>query len=184
MAVEPNAAMRAAAEPHPRVIWHDGSAEASGLAPGSVDLVLCAQAFHWFRQHEAVKEFHGILRPGGRLALMWNNRDGRDPFTRDYIAAIRAVNGDSPIERREFDPSVIHRHGWFTEATLATFENQQPLSLEALIGRATSASYVPRGGRLFEVLSESLAALLERHRDAGGQVRMKYVTTVYLAGRR
>ena len=184
MAIEPNPAMRAAAEPHPRVSWHDGSAEATGLAAVSVDLVLSAQAFHWFRQREAVREFHRILRPGGRLALMWNNRDGRDPLTRGYIEAIRAVNGEDPIERRKFDPGVIHRDDWFAPATLATFENQQLLTREGLIGRATSASYVPREGRRFEALSEKLAALFERHRDPAGHVTMKYVTKVYRAKRR
>ena len=69
-------------------------------------------------------------------------------------------------------------------ATLATFENQQLLTREGLIGRATSASYVPREGRRFEILSESLAALFDRYRDAGGHVTMKYVTKVYLAERR
>src|SRR5262245_18241062 len=39
-AVEPNAEMRAAAAPHPHVTWQDGTAEATGLPPGSVDLVL------------------------------------------------------------------------------------------------------------------------------------------------
>jgi len=184
MAVEPNAAMRAAAAPHPRVSWHDGSAEATALPRESVDLVLCAQAFHWFRQREAMEELHRILRPGGRLALMWNSRDRRDPLTRAYIEAIRAVNGEDPIEGREFDPGVIHRDGWFAPATLATFEHQQLLTREGLIGRATSASYVPREGRRFEILSESLAALFERYRDPGGHVIMKYVTQVFLAGRR
>jgi len=184
IAVEPNAAMRAAAAPHPRVSWHEGSAEATGLPRGSVDLVVCAQAFHWFRQPEALEELHRILRPGGRLALMWNSRDPRDPLTRAYIEAIRAVNGEDPIEGREFDPSVIDRDGWFAPATLATFENQQLLTREGLIGRATSASYVPREGRRFEILSESLAALFDRYRDAGGHVTMKYVTKVYLAERR
>jgi SAM-dependent methyltransferase len=47
VAIEPNAAMRAKAEPHPRVEWRDGTGERTGLPPASVDLVLCAQAFHW-----------------------------------------------------------------------------------------------------------------------------------------
>jgi len=80
-AVEPNAEMRAAAAPHPLVTWHDGTAEATGLDRASVDLVLCAQAFHWFRPPEAVAEFARILRPGGRLAIVWNRRDRSDPLT-------------------------------------------------------------------------------------------------------
>ncbi|MGH2570868.1 MAG: class I SAM-dependent methyltransferase, partial [bacterium] len=69
VAIEPNAAMRAAAEPHPRVEWRDGTAEDTRLAAASMDLVLCAQAFHWFRQEEAVAEFARVLRPRGRLVV-------------------------------------------------------------------------------------------------------------------
>src|SRR5688500_14656893 len=47
-AVEPNTAMRAAAAPHAGVRWHGGRAQATGLPDASVDLVLCAQAYHWF----------------------------------------------------------------------------------------------------------------------------------------
>jgi len=56
VAVEPNRAMREAAAPHARVTFRDGSAEAIPLADGSVDLVLAAQAYHWFRAVPAVTE--------------------------------------------------------------------------------------------------------------------------------
>jgi SAM-dependent methyltransferase len=152
-AVEPNAAMRAAAEPHPLVEWREGTAEATGLPDQSVDLVLCAQAFHWFRQRDALAEFHRVLKPGGRLALMWNARSRSDPLTLGYILAIHAVNGEHPAERRELDPDIVHRDGWFTPATLQTFENDQTLDREGLIGRATSASYVPREGAALATLT-------------------------------
>src|SRR5439155_1443196 len=82
LAVEPNAEMRAAAIRHPGIEWRAGTAEATGLDSGIVGLVLCAQAFHWFRAQHALAEFSRILRPGGRLALMWNSRDRADPLTR------------------------------------------------------------------------------------------------------
>ncbi|HEY6867510.1 MAG TPA: class I SAM-dependent methyltransferase [Candidatus Eisenbacteria bacterium] len=184
IAVEPNAAMRAAAPPDPRVEWRDGTAEGTGLPPACVDLVTCAQAFHWFRQREAVAEFHRILRPGGRLAIMWNNRDPGDPLTRSYIEAIHAVNGEHPAERRGFDPAVVHGDGLFTPPRVETFDHSQELDLAGLIGRATSASYVPREGQAFAELQERLTALFERHRDARGRVHLRYLTRVHLAERR
>lgn len=184
VAVEPNAAMRAAAEPHPLVAWREGTAEATGLGAESADLLLCAQAFHWFRQREAVAEFHRILRPGGRLVIMWNNRDSGDALTRDYIEAIRAVNGEHAIERREFDPAVVHVDGLFTPPRLESFEHAQELDLPGLIGRATSASYVPREGPAFSDLRERLTTLFERHHDARGRVRLKYRTRLHLTERR
>ena len=107
LAVEPNAEMRAAAIPHPGIEWRAGTAEATGLDSGIVGLVLCAQAFHWFRAQQALAEFSRILRPGGRLALMWNSRDRADPLTRAYVEAIHAVNGEHPVEQMAFEPASI-----------------------------------------------------------------------------
>ena len=65
IAVEPGRGMRGAAEPHPNVRWLAGKADATGLASGSIDVVVCAQSFHWFQRHEAVAEFARILKPRG-----------------------------------------------------------------------------------------------------------------------
>ncbi len=181
IAVEPNATMRAAAAPHRLVRWKEGTAESTGVADASVDLVACAQAFHWFRQREAVAEFRRILKADARLALVWNTRDERDAFTRGYIEAIHAVNGEHPAEQREIEPGVIESDRMFTPTRLSLFDHAQALDREGLIGRATSASYVPREGEMFEVLRGKLLGLFEKHRDSGGQVRLKYITKVYLA---
>jgi len=184
LAVEPNPEMRAAASAHPRVEWRDGAAEATGLERGSVHLVLCAQAFHWFRPADSLAEFHRILRPGGRLALMWNSRDRGDPLTRGYVEAIHAVNGEHPAELRPFDPARVAAGGLFTEPREHRFPHAQALDLEGFLGRATSASYVPREGEAFERLRALLVALWERGRDARDMVTMRYVTEVFLAERR
>ena len=184
IALEPNAAMRAAALPHDRIEWRDGAAEATGLAVGSVGLVLCAQAFHWFRAREAVAEFHRVLAPGGRLALMWNSRDRQDPLTRGYVEAIHAVGGEHPAELRPFDRDVIAADGLFTPVRELRFPHHQILDREGLIGRATSASYVPRDGDRLARLRALLTTLWERERDARGLVTMRYVTEVFLAERR
>ena len=184
IALEPNAAMRAAALPHDRIEWRDGAAETTGLAAGSVGLVLCAQAFHWFRARDAVAEFHRVLTPGGRLALMWNSRDREDPLTRGYVEAIHAVGGEHPAELRPFDRGVIAADGLFTPVRELRFPHHQILDREGLLGRATSASYVPRDGDRLARLRALLTTLWERERDAHGQVTMRYVTEVFLAGRR
>ncbi|MBL8849413.1 MAG: class I SAM-dependent methyltransferase [Planctomycetaceae bacterium] len=183
VAVEPNVDMQQGAEPHVRVKWQTGTAEETGLADNSVDLVLCAQAFHWFRQPEALAEFHRILKPAGRLALMWNKRDSRDPFTAGYRQAIVDVEGESAIEMREYDPGIMERDGLFTPARSFEMPNEQQFDLAGLIGRATSASYVPKTGERFETLRESLVRLHREYADLNGTVVLKYITQVYLAGR-
>lgn len=181
LSIEPNAAMRAAATPDPRIEWREGTAEATGLPGASVDLVVCAQAFHWFRQPEAIAEFRRVLRPGARLALMWNGRDRNDPLTRGFVESIHAVNGEHPAERRPFDPAVVAAAGAFAPPRFLTFEHAHPLDREGFIGRATSASYVPNEGPLRERLVALLGDLWERYRDARGVVTMKYVTRLWLA---
>lgn len=188
LAVEPNAEMRAQGLRHPRLEWRDGTAEASGLPDASVDLVLSAQAFHWFRQDEAVFEFHRILGPGGRLALMWNSRDRSDPLTLGYVEAIHAVQGEHPAERRHSldgeRAARVSGSGHFTPPTLLAFPHRQELDLAGLIGRARSASYVPIGGDALRRLEELLRDLFERHRDEQGRVTLHYITQVYRADHR
>ncbi|MEO8502153.1 MAG: class I SAM-dependent methyltransferase, partial [Vicinamibacteria bacterium] len=90
-AVEPNAAMRESAETHAGVTFVDGTAEATRLGTASVDLVICAQAFHWFKPVESLAEFQRILRPRGRLVFFVNERDNEDAAMRAYNAAIKAA---------------------------------------------------------------------------------------------
>jgi SAM-dependent methyltransferase len=182
IAVEPNRAMRDSASVHEKLDWRAGSAEETGLGSAGVDLVLCAHAFHWFRQR-SVMEFHRILRPGGTLALMWNIRDGRDPATKGYIEAIHSVNGEHPAELREFAPEVVHLDGYFTPPELRTFSHHQDPDCEGLIGRALSASYVTRDGPAAETLKDLLKRLFLQFQDNRGLLTLVYLTKVYLSQR-
>ena len=184
IAVEPNAAMREAAAPHPRVAWRDGTAEALGLPAGAADLALCAQSFHWFREAEALREFHRVLRSGGRLAIVWNTRDRADPFTSAFVEAIHAVHGEHPAERRPFDPAVIGARGLFEPPVRAAVAHAQRLDRAGVHGRAASASYVPKDGAGFGEMTRLLDAAFDRHAGADGTVRLRYVTEVWRSARR
>ena len=92
-AVEPNREMREAAE---RILqgqagFHsvDGTAEATTLPNQSVDLIVAAQAFHWFAPLPTRAEFDRILKPDGHVVLMWNARHlDSTPFLRGYEALV------------------------------------------------------------------------------------------------
>lgn len=189
-AVEPNADMRAegaGAALAGSIEWVEGSAEATTLGAGSVELVLCAQAFHWFRHREALDEFARILRAHtpsgapGRLALIWNDRDMRDAFTAEYSRLIREASGDHPAER-DFDPQeIVAAHARFGNVRVRAFPHAQALDLEGALGRALSASYAPKSGPAHDRMIEGLQAAHARLADERGIVRLVYLTRVYLA---
>src|SRR4051812_9557350 len=76
--VEPNAAMRAAAEELLRDYSGfrsvNGDSENTTLPDASIDFVTAAQAFHWFRPGPTKTEFKRIIKPGGWVSLIWNLR--------------------------------------------------------------------------------------------------------------
>jgi len=97
IAVEPVAAMLdklAAAQPEVRPLV--GTAEAIPLPDASVDVVVCAQAFHWFATAEALSEIHRVLKPRGRLGLVWNMRDARVPWVAQMDRIVNEFEGDAP----------------------------------------------------------------------------------------
>ena len=183
IAVEPGEAMRRAAAPHPNVAWVAGRAEATGLCSQAVDLVLCAQSFHWFRTTDALSEFARILKERGRLAITWNHRSASDPLTAGYQQAIVDVGGEGTAESRTFDPDVIAASGLFSSPERKSFPNFQRLDLAGLIGRARSASYVPKSGAAGERLLGLLRALHERYADESGFVTLVYDTEVFCSTR-
>jgi SAM-dependent methyltransferase len=62
----------------------------------SVDVVICAHAFHWFANKEAMTEIHRVLKPGGRLVMLWNLRDTREPWVAEVAGIVSEVAGESP----------------------------------------------------------------------------------------
>jgi SAM-dependent methyltransferase len=180
LAVEPNAAMREAAAPHPRVEYRVGTAEATGLAAASVDLVLCAQAFHWFDAQRALAEFRRILRPGGRLAILWNERREDDAFTGAYSRLVAEMAPDRTEASREGLLADLLRGG-FRDVQCLEFDHEQRLTADGLAGRALSASYMPRQGPQSEDLRRRLRALHDQYADGSGAVKLLYRTVLWRA---
>lgn len=190
IAIEPGQAMRrAAAEAEQReplgIDYRDGRAEATGLPDGFAHIVTCAQSFHWFDAPRALAEFHRILRPGGRLALLWNVREPGDApaewFERVVRRAQDAAEAAGRIVRREraADPA---RTGHFINVRRLRFRNDAIYTLEGLLGRARSSSYWPDPGPWREELEADLIALHAAHRS-GDAVTLAQVCEVTLADR-
>ncbi|TAM61434.1 methyltransferase domain-containing protein [bacterium] len=173
-AVEPNAAMRNAASAHERVLAVDGTAERTGLADASVDLVTAFQAYHWFDPEPTQREFARVLVPGGRVALVWNVRDDSDPFTGEYGELIRAAAVDREVERRHGAVESFLRDARFTNGRRLEVVNFQRLDLAGLSGRVESTSYVPHAGPIYERLLAGIRRLHARYADREGYVALAY----------
>ncbi|BBU29305.1 hypothetical protein BTHE68_30390 [Burkholderia sp. THE68] len=97
IAIEPVDSMRAKlAAALPGVEALAGTAQSIPLADASVDALVCAQSFHWFASRAALDEIHRVLKPGGRLGLVWNLRDARVPWVAKLDAIVNRYEGDTP----------------------------------------------------------------------------------------
>jgi SAM-dependent methyltransferase len=193
-AIEPNADMRAAATPHELVEFLAGTAEKIPLPTASVDLVVSFQAFHWFDFMQSLQEFHRILKPSGRLALMWSIWDKRDAISRRYSHLISEASKYHQCQAqprlqvttllKNLRYQLFWRGLWlpyFTNLRRHWFTYHQELDLAGLIGCARSQGFVPLEGTELEKLVSDLSELCDRSRNERSRVRLAYRTRLYLA---
>jgi SAM-dependent methyltransferase len=97
IAAEPVAAMLAKLSAElPQVDTLAVTADALPLPDESVDTVICAQSFHWFATGAALAEIRRVLKPGGRLGLIWNMRDASIGWVAQLDAIVNRREGDAP----------------------------------------------------------------------------------------
>ncbi len=108
-------------------------AEQIPLATSSIDVVVAAQAFHWFDQERALPEIARVLRPGGVLSLVWNNGDLTVPWVKKVFALMdltAAEVGDDPFEGFDL----------FTSSEASVFRHWQQFHRDSLVGFVASQS--------------------------------------------
>ena len=185
LAVEPNKAMRSAAEhlmsAYPGFVSIDGSAESTTLHTASVDFITAGQSFHWFDQSKAKSEFSRILRQGGWVVIIWNERRlDATPFLRDYEQVLLKYGTDYKEVRHENTAAAIAEFFAPNDYRVQNFENAQEFDFEGLIGRVSSTSYVPEPGTTaFLELLEALRSVFSRHAVAD-KIVVEYNTGVYI----
>jgi SAM-dependent methyltransferase len=182
--IEPNSAMRAAADEllkaYQRFRSTNGTAEATTLAPHSVDVVTAAQAFHWFDQQQASAEFARILKPQAWVVLIWNERRiVSTPFLRAYEDLLLEFGTDYAQVRHENVYDKIADFFAPQEFKLATFENLQPVDFDGLRGRLLSSSYIPTAADPgYQSMLDRLRELFLAHQK-DDMVIVEYDTKVY-----
>ena len=128
-----------------------GTAEEIPLADDSVDAVLVAQAWHWVDPQRAIPEVARVLRPGGRLGLVWNTRDERLGWVKDLGRIIG--HEDDPFN------STVTLPEPFTGVERFQVEWTSYLTPQALIDLVASRSYCITSPA--EVRSTTLARVRE-----------------------
>jgi SAM-dependent methyltransferase len=184
--VEPNEPMRAAALEllggGERFTAVAGSGEATGLPDASADLVVVAQAFHWLDKAAAAAEMIRILKPGGAVLVMWNERSTTaDAFAAEYDQLLRARGTDYTrvVTRRPMSVTDFESLFGCTFQRFA-LPNEQVFDFDGLAGRVRSSSYTPLPGAPgHDLLFADLRRLFDRH-QRDGRVRFEYETELFV----
>lgn len=128
-------------------------------------MLTCFQAFHWFNLKPTIAEFSRILKPKGKIALVWKDRhvDSGDKFTYEHDRVITPTN-NSPIHLRLNSKSYPQIAALFEEVYYS-FSPRQALNRASLIGLAMSASYLPQTGVEYQLVIAALTNLHQKYSD-------------------
>jgi SAM-dependent methyltransferase len=180
--IEPNREMREAAERllvgSPNFHSVNAPAQATTLSNGCVQLIVAAQAFHWFNSDETRQEFSRILKQDGRVVLIWNERKlDATPFLSDYEALLLRYGTDYAKVRHENINKAALDAFFIGDYTTTCFTNEQRFGFEALCGRLLSSSYAPNKGN--EAMLSELRRIFDLHQQ-DGEVVFLYSTVVHV----
>ena len=182
--VEPNAAMRAAAESilagSPTFRSVDGTAESTTLDDASSDFIIAGQAFHWFDVQKAKKEFKRILKPYGWVVIIWNERViDTTAFLRAYEQLLLTYGTDYQEVRHENAEPTVKEFFAPKQPRFAQFPTDQSFNFEALRGRLLSSSYTPGpSSPNFQPMLAELELIFNKYQE-NGLVRFDYDTRVF-----
>jgi ubiquinone/menaquinone biosynthesis C-methylase UbiE len=162
----------------PGVTTAVGSAEAIPLPDATVDVVTAGQAAHWFDPAAAAAEMRRVLRPGGTVSLLWNQRDEREPWVAQ-LCGLLTDNSERPDDRTVVGAFAAELDA---DVSLAETRNVQASSPEEVVASFETRSFVltMTEQRRAEFLDQ-VRELVRSHPDTRGRdvVELPYVTRVY-----
>lgn len=149
-AIEPNKEMRESAEyihqGDKNFISINATAEDTSLNSGSIDLIVCGQAFHWFNKTLTKREFQRIGSCKASLLLMWNERKKSSAFQQAYENTLCeiALPNEAKASTNMIDERAIRDFFSPNRYVYQSFSHSQHFDFEGLKGRLQSSSYAPR----------------------------------------
>jgi SAM-dependent methyltransferase len=143
IAVEPVAGMRATLKrTAPAAEVRAGQAEALPLAAAEVDGVVAGQAFHWFANAAALREFARVLRPHGRLGLVWNRRDLDQPLQAAIEHLVAPYRADAPAHASDAWRAAFTPAAPFELAAEHRIAHVHAFDADGLVDRVLSISFI------------------------------------------
>jgi SAM-dependent methyltransferase len=159
------------------------AAEALPVGRGALDAITVAQAFHWFDAERAFGEFACVLRPRGRVGLIWNARDRSSGWVDEVWSIMDRVEKRAPWRDHEKGDDSAPRPGAeFGPLHGETFGHEQSITPDGVVDRIASVSHVavlPRADR--ERVLDEVRGVLSDHPDARGrsELRIPYRVDAY-----
>lgn len=181
IAVEPVAAMREQLQRNlPEVRCVDGTAQSIPLPDACAEAVTCAQAFHWFANHESLRAIHRVLAPGGRLGLIWNLRDDSVDWVARITALLTPYEGDTPrFYRGSWQQAFTGEY--FSPAEESVFNYEHVGSAQQVImDRSLSISFIaalPAAERA--LIAGRLHQLIDTHPQLAGRASIVFPYRTY-----
>ena len=183
--VEPNGDMRSAAGRElglfDKFVSVNGTASDTTLESNSIDLITCAQAFHWFNVEEFKAECKRILKPNGKVILIWNTRDTEAAINKDsaaicqkYCPAFQGFNGGSNNNAERISQFFSGKF------EIKSFENDLEYDRDKFINRMLSSSYAlaPTDSQYQKYIDE-LTSIFEKY-SSNGILTLPNSTVAYI----
>jgi len=185
IAIEPNDQMREKAietlKGATNCVIKDTMAEQTGLDANSIDLIICAQSFHWFDAGKVRVEFNRILKDKGKVAIIWNIRSAETAFEKAYEDFILKFSIDyEEVKKRESRGNNL-RH-FFRENTLEQheFNYDTYLTFDQLLGRTLSYSYMPNENHPLAPTMKNYLSNLFNQYHTKGIIGLSYKTKLFM----
>ena len=150
------------------------TAEEIPVPDSTFDIVIAAQAYHWFDHDKALPEIARVLKRGGSLSLVWNTRDERIPWVKRLGKVIGSQEqGAGPGDELESSP-------YFGPVEHESFKHWQVIDRESIqdlvLSRSNVATLTAEGREA--KLREVLAFYDDFGRGMDG-MQLPYVTECY-----
>jgi SAM-dependent methyltransferase len=187
--VEPDAGMRTQLDAAtPGTTARAGSAEALPAPDGSLDAVVCGQAYHWFDQEKAHPELARAIRSGGVFAPIWNLRDESADWVRQ-LSVVTRQRADGTLDPSGLNPTngVSAFGPEFGPVEQGKFRHATTHTVDSLVELVGSRSYyLTATPERQAAIERNVRALANEHPDLAGRetFELPYVTVVYRARRR